>query len=348
VTTADYKPGLGAISVYELPGGTLVSRHATVIQDFTGLVYSGRVLIAADSSGLDSQLFRCPDGTAMELAVRSRYVAGIAARRRGFVTANAGGGLIFHDGNGRIFRTNQLCYRSTGPTLKPPPITVATHRASGRIAVAFDDWDHFVLDARSARDARVIAHWGGGGGEGMCFHGPNHVITINRGQVRRWPIEAPARTTFPRQDTLGVPGAHHPILVAARDEVCVLDGSQTVRCFNADTLDPVSEKRELTGRTGTVLFSSPDNTGHALGGDGFVYVVTGQCMALQALIDRPQALWRPADLAFAGRTAHIAEDCLGVRPLWDLLFALLEHRFAGEVRLGRSTSPIGDDDISIS
>jgi hypothetical protein len=187
-----------------------------------------------------------------------------------------------------------------------------------------------------------------GGEVGMCFHGPNHIIAVDNEQVQRWRIVAPAHPPLIRQAVLDLAGARYPILVGARDEVCVLDGSQTVRYCHAATLGPVAGQRELTGRTGTVLFSSPDDTSHALGGEGFVDVVTGPGVALRALIDQPQATWRPGDLAVAGRAMPVVERCPQARPLWDLLLACLEHRFAGEVRLGKSAPPVRDDDIGIS
>ena len=74
-----------------------------------------------------------------------------------------------------------------------------------------------------------------------------------------------------------------------------------------------------------------------------VDLVTAGQMQLRALADRPQASWRLADL-----TAPLAAAHPRTRPLQDLLSACLEHRFGGEVALGRDDLSSADDDIAIS
>jgi hypothetical protein len=141
-------------------------------------------------------------------------------------------------------------------------------------------------------------------------------------------------------------------VVAARDEICILaepdrDHSRKAFYLDAKTLRAVVERRELTGRSGKLLLSSPGNTWHALAGHRFVDVVTSESLALQGIVDRPQAAWRPADLIAARQAAGIVEGNPATRPWYDLLLACLEQRFGGDVRLGHRFPDPGDDEIGI-
>jgi hypothetical protein len=182
---------------------------------------------------------------------------------------------------------------------------------------------------------------------GVCFDGPDRVVTTDGQEIATWSLDGPDWGAA-RLAVRDEPGARCPVRVAARGEVCVLDRAGTVACFDARTLAPVGEPRELSGSGGTVLFGSPADTCHALGGDGFVDVVTAGYLALRSVADHPQASWTPADLALVTKSAPPAACRPAVRPLRDLVSRCLRHWFGGEVRLGQAAAPVGDDDIAIS
>ncbi len=109
----------------------------------------------------------------------------------------------------------------------------------------------------------------------------------------------------------------------------------------------LAAQARLTGRSGTLLLSSPGTAWHVLGGNWFVDVVTSESLALQGIGDRPQPAWRPADLIAAQNAASIVQGNPDTRPWYDLLLACLEHRFGGDVRLGHRLLDFGDDEVRI-
>jgi hypothetical protein len=330
----------GTISVYEMPQGTLISRYPVHVRDFAGLVYAGKKLFAVDSClrrewvgpgpGEDprtrragTRILRCRDDGAIEYPRHmSEDVAGISAYRRGFVTVSAELDVGFHDGAGT---------KVSGHTI-PWPGELWDRRAAvaggrgGQVAVAAGAcvWIVRIPGGHLRLDARWPVH---GRCTGMCFHGPRLIIADRRG-IRAVPAgerDAAAAGSAPLASA-AVPRARCPVSIATRDELCVLDGSGTIRYLDPVTLAPLGEPRELSGRAGIMLWSSSASPGHALGGDGFTDVVTAEGVALQALAASRQAAWQPADLATARKAAPIAVRSPQVRPLYDLLLGCLELR----------------------
>jgi hypothetical protein len=335
-------PAATKISVFELPLGRPTMQYSTTIESVGLLAYAGKMLIAVDSSPAASLLYRCPDGQPMELAFRDPYrIQAIATRSRGFAAVGYAGGLGFHHDNGTRFRIH--CLRWGHQTI------ITADRDSGRLAVAHGQ-EVTLLEARHARRVRAARQTLTQISQvtGICFHGPDRVITTNPWEISQWRVDAVQHPPFSLQVERRLRHACSPLLIAARNEVCILDDHGEVAYFDADTLEPTDRRRELTGRTGELLWSSPGNICHALGGHGFVDVVTREQMAMQALADRPQSAWVPADLATALKAAPIAARCPAARPLQDVLLGCLEYRFGDEVRLGRRTVAMGDDDIGIS
>jgi hypothetical protein len=344
--------GRDVVSVHELPNGALVRRYDTVGADSTALGYAGTTLVVAFSwrDREVTQLHRCPDGQGMEPPCgQDRAVTvGVGACRGGFVTASPGGRLTFRDSTGtpvRAWTGLSAPYRRWQAVLVSDP-------DSGRLVVS-GGYHMMVIDARDAGNIRPVRdmHFIGERCEGACFAGPDHVVTIDARQIRTWSLDGPSDPVADRsrgRPDPSLPFARCSISAAAGGEVCVLDRSGMVTYFEGRTLSRVGEPRELTGSGGTVLFSSPTDTCHALGGYRFVEVVTAGQLALRLLADRPQASWRPADLAAMATSAPLAACRPAVRPLRDLLSDCLEHRFCGEIRLGAGTRPSGDDAIAIA
>jgi hypothetical protein len=192
---------------------------------------------------------------------------------------------------------------------------------------------------------------------GYCFHDRDHLIEGQAAGIVRLQVDGtnrPNHEGISGQANVATGTARSPLLVAPRDEICVLIGmGRWASYFDANSLQGAGERRELTGMAGTALWGSADNTCHALGSYGLVYAVTRQSLALQRLADRPQTGWLPRDLPEAREAAAVLHHYPGVGPLHELLVGCLEHRFGGEVRLGWTASAAdglavaADDDIAV-
>jgi hypothetical protein len=344
------------ISVYALPGGALVTRHPTGILGSAvgGLLYSGTTLVATSASlSAAGPFLACfADGEDAEPRVHTvSPIIGAAACRRGFVTVSRDGGIRFHHSDGSAFASH--AQPVPHDSLEGPIIAVEPD--GGQLAAVINH-RLVVMDASNPRSVRQLAQVGGPDFyRYLCFPEPARVIAAIWGspwRLSRWDFGGAGGWQEPRTATADVPTAVCPVVIAARDEICVLDdwrkdGSRKASYLDAKTLCAVAGRRELTGRYGTLLLSSPDNTWHALGGNWFVDVVTSESMALQGIGDRPQAAWRPADLIAARQAASIAGGNPDTRPWYDLLLACLEHRFGSDVRLGHRVPDPGDAEISI-
>jgi hypothetical protein len=53
-------------------------------------------------------------------------------------------------------------------------------------------------------------------------------------------------------------------------------------------------------------------------------------MGLLDLVNRPQAQWKPADLSYVRGARSLAEEKAGILPLYDLVAACMEWRFAAD------------------
>jgi hypothetical protein len=159
-------------------------------------------------------------------------------------------------------------------------------------------------------------------------------------------------------------------LAVVEHETRAEDGTRVYRCADSGAVELVtgddlgSVARAVRGhRFGRIGGSGiehwtppPANPCHAwafsgayVNGDGsHVTVDTPELLALRSLADRPQAAWRHADLAAAFAAAPVVRRCPAARPFYDLLCACLEHRFGGEIGIGRARTRTGAEEIAIS
>jgi hypothetical protein len=303
-----------------------------------------------------------------ELAARDpAQTAAVAARQHGFAAITADGYLEFRADDGARLRSPAVRLSTLAEPQAFAQVRATAEPGSGLIAVVYPTAigtggaQLLVVRARRAREAAVLAQaWLPGPATGIAMHGHSQVIVAADRQVSRWEITPgrdPAWSRYPSrlsQVAAGPAGAGaRDLIMAGRpDAACVLGDSGTVRYLDPGSLQPAAGPRVLAGRAGTALWASADGATHALGGDGFADVATCELADLQALADRPQAAWLPADLVTVARVAPVIERCPAARPLYALIAACLEHRFAGDVRLGRAPAGAaqfaGADDIEIS
>jgi hypothetical protein len=144
------------------------------------------------------------------------------------------------------------------------------------------------------------------------------------------------------------------VSIPERGEIAVLPGGQPIAYLDAQTLATIGESRELTGRSGTKLWSSAGGSYHALGHQSpgrrevVVEVVDRRMSVVHWLAAKPMAELRPNDLA-AAKSARDAFPGGAARPFLDLFVACLEHRFGADVRTG-AAAPMAahDNDISLA
>ncbi len=355
------------VLIYRLPGGSLAGACRVPARDRTELLYTTRKkLIAVDSAFSapgqpnSTRMYRCPDvGRAELVAHGDSGTAALASRRQGFAAVTADGYLEFHDGDGARLASGRL-------RLPPYPgpeafsrMRAAADPPRGRIVVTSAANLIVVARAQRPREAHILT-WNHRPQSvtGICLHGPSHVIVAIHQRMERWQFDGFHQPWLARRPQLNlvtteaVAGTRDLIMINARDELCVLDDSGAVCYLDAGSLRPAGRAHELSGRTGSRLWASADGITHALAGDGFADVLTRELADLQALADRPQAAWRPSDLVTALRAVPVIERCPAARPLYTLIAGCLEHRFAGDVRLGRFQAGVApdfarDDDIAI-
>jgi hypothetical protein len=337
----------GTISIVELPSGTLTLRHRTYVRGYAGLLYAGPVLYAVDSSlrpddepewgdpvrRAESTILCCEDGRTMARVVDTNApISGMSAHGRGFVTITAEASL-------GSYGPAQL--RTSLMAMQPWDRYAAVAGGQGDlIALAHEDTGVTVMKVSRADPPRSVARLPVSGRRiSMCFDGTDLIVAGRRGMAV-YPVEEDQGWQPEPRARAAVPRARCPVVVPARDEICVLDRSGKVTYLDRQTLAPVRKPRELTGRTGTVLWAAPGNGVHALGGHGFVDVVTPECMAQDALAARSLSAWQPADLATARwGAAHIAARWPRTRPWYDLLVSCLEHRYGADAGIGSGPWP---------
>lgn len=361
VATREAQSPFATVLIYRLPGGSLAGACQVPARDRTALLYTARKkLIAVDSAfgapgqPKSSRMYRCPDVGRAELVAHGNVgTAALARYRQGFAAITIDGRLEFHGDSG-----GQLAGRRYLPLSLAVPVNSRTRAAadpaSGRIVVACDTELIILTRVQRAKQGHIADYISlTEPATGVCIDGPSHVIVADHQQIERWQLDGdPGLLRLTRVATAAIAGARDLTMIRGRDELCVLDGSSAVRYLDAGSLRPAGESRALSGRTGSELCGSADGITHALAGHGFADVLTRELADLQALADRPQAAWRPSDLVMVSRAAPVIEQCPAARPLRTLLVGCLEHRFAGEVRLGRFQAGVAadfarDDDIAI-
>jgi hypothetical protein len=375
----------GAIRVFE-PAGGLVEQYAMteavwpVFRLDVHFALLGDVLIVAElrpvpgtTRDVHSVLSWCSGGQ-VEERESLRPVGALVpspARGGGFVVCTQKDGeLQFRGGDGDLVSTVRL-RDELGTTGRFPPVSaLAIEPGSGRLAVAGDGLA--IFDARDAAHVRLLAH------ErtmirDVVFLDQNRLVTTDSEQgVRLWRLTgnrlehrtAPVRPgPLPRRILTWEIEAHSPIVIPQRGEIAVLGhvpdrlGRGDVHrkpgdvwYLDAESLRVIDEPRELTGTRGRALWTSSDGDRHALGGDGFVDVVSPvHSPAVTAMAERPLAEMTPADLATVSQALRDTPPGSAPRPFLELLRDCLEHRFASDVQLGKAAPATGDPhDIALA
>lgn len=355
VTTADPGPrgprapwNQGWVSVFGLPDGQVLDRHQVPVRDFAGLVFRGAALFAVDSAAARSaggaatgaaegaaaqadkpgapltRVYRFADGRGQTPPTDdSAPVVAVVPRNRGLAAVRADGVLACYGNDGARFAECQL---GAADGFARAGVVAAAEPGRGHIAIA-DGSRVITVDVRDPYRARVVSRIADKiPVTGLCFDGAGGIIVADRDEVRRWPVSAPSAAANGEYETGTLGGGHSLVTVGGRDEICLLDRAGAVRYLDKRTLRPVSQRRELTGMTGTALWGQADGPGHALAGDGAVHVAVSP-PGLRTLTTRPQATWRAADAATARAVAAIAERSPAARPFYNLLTACLEYRF---------------------
>ena len=353
VTTVDPGPrgprnpwNQGWVSVFGLPDGQVLDRHQVTVRDFAGLVFRGPALFAVDSAAARSaggaatgaadgpegadepgapltRVYRFAEGGLAPPSVDSAAVVALVPRNRGLAAVCADGVLACYGNDGARFAECQL---GAADGFARAGVVAAAEPSSGHIAIA-DGSRVITVDVRDPHRARVVSRIADKiPVTGLCFDGTGGIIVADRDEVRRWPVGAPSAAANGEYETETLRGGHSLVTVGGRDEICLLDRAGVVRYLDKRTLRPVTQRRELTGMTGTALWGQADGSGHALAGEGAVHVAVSP-PGLRTLTTRPQATWRVADAATARAVAAIAGRSPAARPFYDLLTACLEYRF---------------------
>jgi hypothetical protein len=373
-----HSPGQGTIRVFDLAGGGLVEQYAMteavrpVFRLDVHFALLGDVLIASElrplpgtTHDVHSVLSWCSGGH-VEERESLRAVGALVpspARGGGFVICiRRDGELQFRGGGGDLVSTVRL-RDVLGTAERIPPIrALAIEPGSGRLAVAGDGLT--IFDARDAAHVRLLAH------EptmirDVVFLDQNRLVTTDSHQgVRLWQLTgnrlehrtAPVRPgPLPQRILTWEIEAHSPIVIPQRGEIAVLGHvpdvfgrgdvhrkPADVWYLDAESLRVINEPRELTGTRGRALWTSPDGARHALGGEGFVDVVSPvHSSAVTAIAERPLAKMAPADLATVSQALRDTPPGSATRPFLELLRDCLEHRFASDVQLGTAAPATG-------
>jgi hypothetical protein len=334
------------LSVCGLPDGQLLARHEFPAADFAALLDTGRALIAVTSSlaaepaGARTRAYRVTGARGVEpTSTSGHYVAAMAAWRDA-LTAICPDGFLQFDQDEARFRTWPAGMERWIGLGGPPAMTAVSDPRTGLLLVSGDRYA-FMVDAERARNIRettrdVLI--------GLIFNLPpgNAPLIADEQQVRGRPRDQ--RFWLPRAAL--VRGLHDLVRAegaGGRHEICGLDATGAITYLATDDFSVVTQPRELSGRTGTALWGSPDDADYALGGDGEVRVVTRELFGLRALAGRPQVTWLRADLVTAMQAESLIGQDSSARPFYELLVGCLEHRFGGDVRLGGAASEAGDD-----
>jgi hypothetical protein len=376
LTTPNSRPGQDAISVFDLAGGRLVERYeltpglryvltTTAVRLHVQFVPLGQGLIAANpqllpgTHDVHSGLRWYSDGHAEEWESRPvvRALVPSPARGGGFVAYTRDGELEFRGPDGDLVSAVRL-RAELGPDRAFGTVrALAIEPGSGRLAVAGDGLA--VFDARDDAHVRLLAHERLPGSPtiyGAAFLDQDRLVTTDMSMdraVRRWRLTgnrldwrtAPAGPAA--SDTSGPTAGltdrvRSPIVIPQRGEVAVIDRQGDVRYVDAERLAAIDEPRELTGHVGHQLWAAPGSGLHALGGDGYVDVVSpAHSPAVAALADRPPAEMTPGDLATVSAALRDLSPGSAARPFLELLHDCLEHRFASDVQLGTATPATG-------
>ena len=348
-------PSPGTVSVYSLPDGALVARHAVTIWHEASLAYSGGTLAAFTARLREAPwaawLYHCPEDGPVELTYHDDHMAGhgpagehgtvaMAAFGDGFVTARLGNLLGFHDSLGREVET--VRYSSPWTDYASHAASIAVDHRSGRIAVMRAHYG-ILLDGqrRTASQVPVVGRlrrpvdW-----RGICLRGGDHLVVSEGMELELWNLAGyRAERSYWDDDrpnaTLRTRAIWDVTWIWARDEICCVwyrddSGGPNVHYVDGATLRPVTGERELSGKRATVLFGSADATRHALGGDGYADIAVGDYQAVGKLADSPPASWRPDDLRIVERAGRLGTGHHEARPLYQLLRSCLERRLGDD------------------
>lgn len=339
-------PSPGTVSVYSLPDGVLVARHAATIWNEAGLAYSGLALTAFTVRLWEAPeaawLHHCPeDGRPMDLIHHDtdHGVVAMAAFRDGLVTARLDDTLGFHDGTGREVATvrysSRFADRLPGYT-SARRTSITVDQESGRIAMMRGSYG-VLLDGESRTQHTIPvvgrlkrpANW-----HGIALRGADHLVVAGGSELELWNLSGCSERSY-WDDGAGVTrylstAPWDVTWIRARNEICyksAASGAANVHYVNGVNLGPVKAGGELTGKEATVLFGSAGATCHAIGGDGYADIAVGAYQALGMLADSPQAAWQPDDLRSIEEAGRLATEHHPAQPLYRLVRSCMEHRF---------------------
>lgn len=344
----------GLISLFDVPGETMVAQHRCGSPDAALLCYAGDALIACNvgkENDPDGRVLRCADGPPAPVAghgitPRGSPVTGLAPTFHppGGFAVLCGQRVTFCDAGGEPAGTLELP--------DEPPLSANARsewsplatEPGGRLAVA-GEGGFAVYDVRDPRRASLLARAPCDGRmTAIRFSGPEHLVTI---------------TKAGRTRTVGVWGLgdDRPEPLATRrikrvcDPVAVRGlGAIAVRSwYEVRFLDMTLGDREppsgFPGGDADRLWSSPDGNRWAYADSRSARVFPGVHPAL-VIADRPAAEWVPADLetvqeALAGPAVPVA-----ARRFLYLLESCLNWRFHNEVPITSASPVSGEDDIT--
>jgi hypothetical protein len=230
--------------------------------------------------------------------------------------------------------------RMSGINWTPPGLTsassvLATDPASGRIAVA--DRQILVGELIPGNRIRGLVLHGRPTGprpyRSLCFDGPEHLITSDGYDIRRFRIDGWRLLPVAGTDAVRGPVVHVPY----RNAVAVADSGQGIVYLGAETLERQERPDGITGLRGAPkLWASPSGSHAACLDWGTVHVVLAPAATLAGLARRPMSETNPADAAvLAEARRHPAlSELAGV--LLDILEA---NQQAGGPRPGARSEP---------
>lgn len=332
VVASTTSPSSGMVSVFELP--TL-----TPIENYPLSSLTPRCILTVDDGVLvgGDRLIRLRDGIVETVDGVSGPVHMLSPHNQGFVALEQNSLLVGgRDGElaCRVSLTSGFDVRKIA--VEPGTARVATAHQGGGMSI-IDPLAGAVLADLPAPDVT-----------GMCFLGPDQIVGGSR-LLYLWRLDADRLTQLtharvPRGEIRDV------VAVPQRGEVAILtggagDGTGSVHHYDAGTLAPVHEQRDLGSWAGTGLWSSPGGEYRALTGPHEIRVFVTAHPAARWL-DRPLSEATPADLAAVIDAER--ESPAGGQPFLRLLVDILRDRFTTDISLG-SRQPVGDEhDIGLA
>lgn len=313
--------------------------------NIASVVHLGKVVVAADATGIVRHAFRAVGTHLYEGHVRPESLSRVAG---GYAVAASRGGLVLGsvDGHVRQVSTDEL-------GLDGPAWDVVTDTDGVRIAVS-SVTRLVVLDA----EGNVLARHAGRACQPVAFDGPGHLITRSEKEIRRWRIEDGALVA---EAATGAPSVARIkgralLLPVHRRLVAIRMRERVPAYYDADTLEETGGPLSSTGyEEPTGLAASPRGR--------YVAVLRKEVAELhdtvemhdtaqEAVVDllnTPMCAMGPADAERAAFYGRLEPDP-NVAGYLDVLHAFLTRRFRGEIALRGTGAPASGTrtDIAVS